>query len=186
MGKNKNEKTYSKIYTKVGDAGYSKNFNGVNIPKGHEDLELLGQIDEIQVSIDLVRHIFKREYMTGFSQNDTLEEYELIEEIQKHLWDLAGRISGMQATTLYDIKESSIIDLEEYIDSCEIDLYSFVRFGDELAIAINEARVRVRRFERTMFNRFAAPWRTAVVCKYINRLGDFLFALSYVLERNDT
>ena len=174
-----------KIYTKKGDNGYTKNMSGDTLWKGDMDIEAMGQFDELMAQVDKILAILEHEYMSGFTEEDSLEEHDFLKNIRDTLWMTSADISTsknkvkLQSGSLID--ENKIEQLEKYIDACELYIDKFISFRNLLAVEVNEARVRTRRLERTLC--MINP--SDEIKSYINRLSDFFFAMAVTIERND-
>ena len=70
--------------------------------------------------------------------------------------------------------------LEDYIDSCDLKIDNFIYFNSQLAIEVNEARVRTRSLERSLVVSSSLP---KIIGSYFNRLSDFFFAMAVAIER---
>lgn len=173
----------TKIYTKKGDNGYTKNLSGETVWKADMDIEVIGQIDELMAQIDLILANLENYYMTDFGEDDSLEEYDLLKKIRNTLWMTSAEIST--TNNKFDIKSGSMVDdnktkeLEEYIDKCDLNIKNFISFRNLLAVEVNEARVRARKLERTLC--MISPREE--IKSYMNRLSDFFFAMAVTIEK---
>ena len=157
------------IYTGTGDAGFTS-CNHSLVEKDSAIIESLGALDELQSSLDAARLFAK-------------EDSSLIEKIQDKLRFLAGELSGYLPPNSFRITEKDRLETESLIDRfSSIIPPSFLRFSKVGSIALNEARVRTRRLERSLVPLLKEKKIRAEVYKYINRLSDLFFVLSYKHE----
>lgn len=170
----------SKIYTFTGDEGFTKTLKGDTVPKDNCLIEVHGDIDSLQAMIDkLIAYARFSELLT--------EQKPMLLRVQVLLWQLGGEFSQGRIGGLVNqpIEESDVEDLENSIDSFDLDLDGFQRFKHLIAIDINETRVRTRKLERTLTNYLREARIRSVVYKYINRLSDYFFALAVKIQQEE-
>lgn len=163
-----------RIYTRRGDSGSTSTLDGKRIEKSDRLVWISGSIDELQTALDRV-----------LAQLEEGKHRSRLERVQHVLWQLAGELSqGRTGGTVSDpVLDRDTGELERWIDEAEIDLTGFVRFSSVLAADVSEARVRARRLERVLADHARAAQVRPEVLAWINRLGDYLFALAVVLDR---
>jgi cob(I)alamin adenosyltransferase len=159
-----------KIYSKTGDLGETSALNGRRISKNDLLIHLLGETDELNSRLGLVKAIHTDDNVCQF-----------IEEIQKKLMRLMSHISDIE-NGKYFFTEDEISVLEKEIDRLSEKIskpLEFVIPGENiLEIQIHLARIAARKTER-MF--FAVNEQYSLCPKagaYLNRLSDYLFVLS--------
>ena len=105
-----------KIYTKVGDEGETVTYGDLKVPKDSCIIDLNGYIDALQSSLDFCC-IYNKEFK------------EIIEKINKKLWQLGGEISlgGIGKKVRYPITNEDIIEIELYMDQFSFPR-NFIRF----------------------------------------------------------
>lgn len=132
-----------------------------------------GAIDELQTALDRV-----------IAQIPRSKHRSRIDRIQHLLWQLAGEFSqqGTGGTVKDPVQPRDTEELERWIDEAELDLKGFVRFSTIIAADVSEARVRARRLERIIADYARTNEVRSEVAAYVNRLGDYLFALAVVLD----
>ncbi|WP_010605696.1 cob(I)yrinic acid a,c-diamide adenosyltransferase [Pseudoalteromonas maricaloris] len=161
-------KRLSKIYTRKGDSGKTALGVGGNIDKDSLRICSIGEIDELNSAIGLVR-----------AHNEEKDIDRLLSQIQHDLFDLGGEISMPEYQML---NEEIIYQLESYIDKLNSNLKPLDNFilpaGSVLVCSCHMARTICRRAERTivLFNRNEQKPHL-IAQKYINRLSDLLFVL---------
>ena len=161
------------IYTRRGDRGETSTLAGERIAKDDLIIWVGGAIDELQTAIDRVVAQTRGKHRSR------------LERIQHLLWQLGGEISQHRVggTVKDPIEARDTEELERWIDEAKLDLTRFVRFSSLVAIDVSEARVRARRLERIIATLAREqPVRTEVAT-YVNRLSDYLFALSVSLDK---
>jgi cob(I)alamin adenosyltransferase len=164
-----------KIYTRKGDEGLTS-IKGKRIPKDSIIATILGEIDELQVSI-------------GFLVASTAFQREFHKLIQKELFTISSIISEYLDTSnsLFE----SVIEIN--IDNLTKDLpklTNFVFCGDNiLECYANKARVDTRRLERSIVNlvrNTENPDNILKILPIINRLSDYFFTVGRCLNKNET
>jgi len=166
-----------KITTKTGDFGETSNLTGKRVKKNSLEIEIVGQIDELQSVLGVVKNFLKNE----------VDEFALIEDVQSKLYDFMSIISGLKGPMEKKF-ESEIIEslekLENYI-SIKNEGISFNKFvlpgKNTISSFLHLARSVCRRCERV----FVAYLEEEnidceILCKYMNRLSDFLFIMAEV------
>lgn len=164
-----------KIYTKTGDDGTTGLVGGSRVKKYDIRLEAYGTIDELNSVIGLIR--------STELPNDVVE---ILIKIQNKLFNigslLASDENGKAFTADLAITETNIQELEKAIDKYQNQLPQLAHFvlpgGVYSSAQCHVARTICRRAERRILE-FAeqSEVRTEII-KYVNRLSDFLFALS--------
>ena len=162
-----------RIYTRRGDGGSTLTLSGSKRSKSDLLIWVGGAIDELQTALDRV-----------VAQLSSSKHRSRIERVQHILWQLAGEFSqqGTGGTVKDPVQVRDTEELERWIDEAELDLKGFVRFSTMLAADVSEARVRARRLERIMAQFAQKNDVRPEVLAYVNRLGDYLFALAVVLD----
>ena len=160
-----------KIYTKEGDKGTTKTFNGETVSNNDCLIVTNGKLDSLQAQLDKVIYYMgilpcKENFMSLFLK------------IERLLLYVGGEISGQGAV----VTNADVEELEEAIDVLEIDIHEFVRFKNPTGMEVNEARVRTRDLERVLVTSLNDKKISETTYKYINRLSDYLFAVSIFLE----
>lgn len=164
-----------KVYTKVGDKGTTRRYNGEEVPKDEPVIVIGGKIDSVQASLDTAKVVLKNE-----------EVISVLDKIQKKLWQTAGELSkGEDGDELKDtITAEDITEMESNIDKFNQKIDFFIRFSKETSARLNEARVRTRDLEIAMTPMFRDNKIREEVYKYINRLSDLLYVLACFEEKN--
>lgn len=164
------------IATKYGDSGLSKNFENKSFKKSHILFETLGTMDELSSYLGLCFHYSKLEF---------------IKEIQMNLQNINSLIASEYNSDLYNIitqiKEEDVLILEDkiqkYLDSKPLE-GRFYLPGSEKTVNgayVDIARTVARKAERKInaFVEYEKREDLEIAKKYLNRLSDYLFVLSF-------
>lgn len=171
-----------KIYTKTGDKGQTSLYDQTRIDKNDIRVESYGTIDELNASL-------------GFAKNfiDHAEIRQLIEQVQRELFNVAGELAMLDGSKFPDrIEEKNIQNLEagidHYLDQLGRDqAFQFVLPGSNVASgALHVARTICRRAERRIISLSKEAEISPVLLKYVNRLADYIYTLARVLEEQPT
>ena len=162
-----------KVYTKLGDDGKTFTYGNLRVPKDSYIVDINGSIDFLQSSLDFC-WFYNEEFR------------EIIEFINKKLWQLGGEISlgGIGGHIKDPIKEEDILFLEKTIDKFSAP-NNFVRFTKRGSVNLNEARVRCRILERDLTPLLREGMIREEVYRFMNRLSDLLFILAYKVETEE-
>jgi cob(I)alamin adenosyltransferase len=169
-----------KIYTKTGDKGESSLYNGTRLPKSSEYFDALGDLDELNSHLAMVRALW-REIVDKSPGNGVYEWFALgafVQEIQKNIMDISSTIATPECGDRF-FHPAWVLKIEEQIDrltSLTPPLTKFViPSGNKLVASIHIARSVCRRAERVTLT-VVEPGCPSHL--YLNRLSDYLFMLS--------
>ena len=157
-----------RIYTKTGDAGETGLVGGSRVSKGHERVEALGDVDELNAVIGLAR-----------CRPSSIEPWLAI--IQDELFQVGSEVASIPGARLsFQLLESgSITRLEEWIDEATAQLPPLKSFilpgGSELSALLHLARATCRRAERSVIRLSQNSEVRNEILIYLNRLSDWLF-----------
>jgi len=168
-----------KIYTRSGDDGTTSLSDGQRVPKFHPRIEACGTIDELISWIGLLR---------GFHENESRIQTLLV--IQDNLMSFAALLSlhGTDKAETEDrlAAHESIIFLENEIDKLESKLPPLDHFilpgGHILVSYCHITRCVCRRAERKVFLVNNTAKIPSSICKFLNRLSDYLFVLARTIS----
>ncbi|MCH4169954.1 MAG: cob(I)yrinic acid a,c-diamide adenosyltransferase [Lactobacillus sp.] len=159
-----------KIYTKVGDAGYTRQASGKMVPKFDPQIQALGDLDELETWLGNV--------LAQLSAPNAGLAPELL-QIQRNLYALQADIN---------IKNSKRLDpqalpaMEARIDAITPTLpviKAFILPGGQVTGAnLQYARTLARRAERSVVALHTQQTIDPGILKYLNRLSDYLFTLA--------
>ena len=159
-----------KIYTKVGDKGYTKQVSGKLVPKSDLQITALGDVDELQSYIGVV--------IANLSANCLKLKPEL-ENVQRKLYELEADIVVKRHNK---INKETIVKLEKRIDELTLQIPSIPEFilpgGKVTGANLQYTRTIARRAERSLVNlNLNEQVLSDNILEYINRLSDYLFIL---------
>lgn len=167
-----------KLYTKTGDKGKTSLIGG-RVNKDDLRVEAYGTVDELNAFIgkamtELDSTIFK----------DIIAD---LETIQHELFDCGGDLANVMKEPKYKLQESSIDVLEKRIDLLSEEAPELKRFilpgGTPASATLHIARTVTRRAERRVVTLMNEQENVpAVTQKYLNRLSDYFFAASRVIN----
>jgi cob(I)alamin adenosyltransferase len=167
----------TRIYTRSGDKGKTSLGNAVRLPKHHLRIEAIGEVDEANAAIGLVRLYVE----------ETLEKKLAI--VQNDLFDVGADLCmpdddrSRLRILAYQVKQ-----LEKSIDYFNEDLQPLTSFvlpsGTIAASYLHLARTITRRAERRVSELAEHENINPEILRYLNRLSDLLFVLSrYVNDK---
>ena len=158
-----------KIYTKTGDAGQTGLLGGGRIAKNSRRITAIGEVDELNAAIGLVR-------VAGKTMDGDLHR------IQCWLFDLGAELAAPNGSKFDadSIGAKPIEWLEQAIDRLMGDLPPLRAFilpgGASEGAALHFARVVCRRAERSILELHEIEPVRENARMFLNRLSDYLFA----------
>jgi len=170
------------IYTGGGDKGRTSLLSGERVAKADPMVEAYGTIDELTAQLGVCRaHLNQAPALAPFAG--------LVLEIQRDLFRLGMQLSSMVShwdNLPSPVSVQDVQSLEKTIDRIEQAFglpTFFVSPGRTLAgAALHVARTVCRRAERRALAGAAGAAGYETVLKYLNRLSDLLFSLSWAVE----
>ena len=168
-----------KIYTKAGDKGDTRLFDGTPVRKNDLRVEAYGEVDELHAVIGAA---------ASFLQD--LELREMLLGIQRDLFSLGAQLAdpnqhGKKAKSKLDPLRITV--LEESIDRFETELPPLRQFilagGAPSGAMLHVARTVCRRAERRVTALAESVELAPRTIEYLNRLSDFLFVLARVVNQ---
>lgn len=164
------------IYTRFGDRGETRLFDGSRVGKHDLRVSAYGDVDELNSVLGLV--------LAELPVSSDI--HGLLVEIQKHLMALGATLANpdTQTDAKGRVSPEWIGQLEAAIDRYETELPPLQRFilpgGGRTGAHLHLARTVCRRAERGVSELSQAASVEPVVPGYINRLSDLLFVLARV------
>ncbi|AQU80337.1 MULTISPECIES: cob(I)yrinic acid a,c-diamide adenosyltransferase [Planococcus] len=167
-----------KIYTKTGDKGQTS-LIGARTDKDAPRVEAYGTIDEV--------NSFIGKAMTELAPEKYADLLEDLEAIQNELFDCGGDLADVRKEPNFKMTEAPVEVLEKRIDELMEEPPLLERFilpgGSPAAATLHIARTITRRAERqTVTLMRSGEEFPLVVQRYLNRLSDYLFAASRVVN----
>jgi cob(I)alamin adenosyltransferase len=166
------------LYTKNGDTGETMLCGGEMTSKTNPRLHAYGTVDELDAVLGVI-------LAEGCS--DDLRA--TLIAIQKTLYRLKADLATPeeQAGRAVRVSEEEILQLERWIDGAEAKVPPLRQFvlpgGTKAAAHLHLARTVCRRAERWVVALSKSERINMACMRYLNRLGDLLFALARVVNR---
>jgi cob(I)alamin adenosyltransferase len=174
----------TKIYTRKGDDGSTRLFDGTPTSKAAPRVAAYGDVDELSCVIGLARAHAAHE---GRERLDDLST--ALATIQRDLLALGALLAdprrdgkgaeGMARDERLELGADRVSRLEAQIDSWEEELPPLRQFilpaGCRTAAALHLARTTCRRAERAVVDVVGAGAASSIAIVYLNRLSDLLF-----------
>lgn len=165
------------IYTKYGDAGFTKQIDGQRVPKAAPRLDAVGTVDELNSHLGLAACEAQRAGL--------VELVDAITVLQNELFNLGAELAAtgtkLQGATGPSVETPHITRMETQIDDAMTQSGELKHFilpgGSELSARLHVARTICRRAERSIVVlRDSGVEIRPVVLQYLNRASDVLFA----------
>ena len=171
-----------KIYTKTGDLGDTRLFDGAKVRKHNERVEAYGDVDELNSYIGAAASFLKDEALIS-----------MLAAIQKDLFCVGAQLADpgfkQQSRGKFQIPRDRVTALESAIDGFETELLPLRQFilagGGNGGALLHVARTVCRRAERRVVGLSEKVEVNPVVIEYLNRLSDFLFVMARVVNRRE-
>jgi cob(I)alamin adenosyltransferase len=168
-----------KIYTRTGDAGDTGLYGGERVKKFSQRVEAYGTVDECNSAIGMARASF---------QDAQIDD--VLANLQNALFDVGADLATLTGSkyekNLVRMDAQDVEALERLIDTYQEECPPFTNFihpgGHPAAAALHLARTIARRAEREVLRLEDAEPCNHEVVRYLNRLSDFLFILSRVVN----
>jgi cob(I)alamin adenosyltransferase len=138
----------SNVYTRGGDKGETSLVSGARLSKGHDQIDLYGEVDELNSHLG---------YMLSLDQKDYINK-DLNQKIQSALFDLGSRLAcepeNWEKFKLPNIGSGLIEKIEQEIDRLDSELekmkYFILPGGVNSAAYGHIVRTVARRVERKL------------------------------------
>ena len=171
-----------KIYTKTGDRGDTRLFDGTKVRKHHDRVDAYGDIDELNSFIG-----------AAASFVTVAEMATILADIQKDLFSVGAQLADPKfrerASGKFQLAPERTAVLEETIDRFETELPPLRQFilagGGHAGALLHVARTVCRRAERRVVKLSEEVEVSAGVIEYLNRLSDFLFVIARVVNHRE-
>lgn len=171
-----------KIYTKTGDRGDTRLFDGAKVRKHDDRVAAYGEVDELNAFIGAAASFLK-----------DAELISMLAEVQKDLFSVGAQLadpgSKGQGRPKFQVPRERITALENAIDHFETELSPLRQFilagGGNGGALLHVARTVCRRAERRVVNLSEKVEVNPIVIEYLNRLSDFLFVMARVVNHRE-
>ncbi|WP_077000050.1 cob(I)yrinic acid a,c-diamide adenosyltransferase [Variovorax sp. KK3] len=165
----------SQIATRTGDDGTTGLGDNTRVPKDHQRVHAMGEVDELNSHVGL---------LLCEPMPDGVRE--LLVDVQHQLFNLGGELS-MPGFTL--LKGDALLQLDNALAEHNAALPRLAEFilpaGTRAASQAHVCRTVARRAERAVVALGAEAELNDAPRQYLNRLSDLLFVLARVLNRID-
>lgn len=173
------------VYTRGGDKGQTSLVSGTRISKGCEQLDLYGEVDHLNSTIGVA--------IAHMADDKTFElEVKYLYQVQSRLFDLGSNLAceldKRLEYKLPQLCDELIDEMEEKIDLLDEELEKMTHFilpsGHIASAHLHICRTTCRMVERKLIASEAhgldeLPMNAT---KFLNRLSDYLFTLSRVVN----
>ena len=171
-----------KIYTKFGDRGETRLFDGTRVMKFDIRVEAYGNVDELNSVLGAA---------AAFVEGEDLGA--LLVAIQKELFSLGAQLADPRSEDKTKgkgrLRKEAVSRLEAAIDSFEKEtapLRNFILSGGGPAGALlHLSRTVCRRAERGVVRLAEQISVEPIAIEYLNRLSDLLFVLARVVNKRE-
>ena len=171
-----------KIYTKTGDRGDTRLFDGTKVRKYDDRVSAYGAVDELNAFIGAA---------ASFLNDGALQE--ILGGIQKDLFSVGAQLADPgfkhQTRAKFSLPAERIAALESAIDAFETELPPLRQFilsgGGQAGAMLHVARTVCRRAERQVVGLSEKIDVNSDVIVYLNRLSDFLFVIARVVNHRE-
>jgi len=165
----------ARIYTRSGDGGQTGLANGTRIDKQDQLMEAIGDIDELNAHVGLIR-----------ADKPDKDIDKQLATIQHQLFDVGAQVAQFKDNP---IEPQHIKQLEHWIDQYQTVLEPIKQFilpaGNRIGSHVHLARSICRRAERHVWLASKKHAIEAEVMHYLNRLSDYLFVLARIVNKDD-
>ena len=176
-----------KIYTRTGDDGETSLLGGERVRKNELRIATIGDVDETNAAIGVVRVELLRSGVAPEGVDETLGR------IQHSLFNLGAELAArtVEASSAGSAKivAANIEELEQAIDRFEAELEPLTAFilpgGAAAAAQLHVARCVCRRAERYLVELTLAELVRNELVQYLNRLSDLLFVMARVVNKSN-
>jgi cob(I)alamin adenosyltransferase len=172
-----------KIYTKTGDRGDTRLFDGTKVRKHDDRVDTYGDIDELNSFIGAA----------GSFVTDP-EIASMLAEIQRDLFSVGAQLADpkyreRQGGSKFHLPPQRTAALEEAIDRFDTELPPLRQFilagGGHAGALLHVARTVCRRSERRVVALSEVVDVNPGLIEYLNRLSDFLFVLARLVNQRE-
>jgi len=172
----------AKIYTKTGDRGDTRLFDGTTVRKHNERVEAYGDVDELNSFIGAAASFLKDAALLS-----------MLAEVQRDLFSVGAQLADPgfknQGRAKFQVPKERIEALEKAIDTFEAELPPLRQFilagGGNGGALLHVARTVCRRAERRIVSLAEKVEVNPNVIQYLNRLSDFLFVIARVVNHRE-
>ena len=168
-----------KIYTKTGDKGDTRLFDGTQVRKNDPRVDAYGNVDELNSFIGAA---------VSFLQDQELRA--TLMDIQRDLFSVGAQLADPKQhgrKQKSKLNPARVAALEETIDRFETELTPLRQFilagGAPAGALLHVARTVCRRAERSVVALAEGVEINPITIEYLNRLSDFLFVIARLVNQ---
>jgi cob(I)alamin adenosyltransferase len=155
----------------AGDDGNTETLSGKRIPKTDLRIETLGELDEVQSVLGIIRSLSK--------QNQTRELlFKVQEDLQQIMGEIASDASKLTVTNTIDDDQLNELEnsIRVYQERDGLPKGFLIPGIDSASALIDLGRTVVRRVERRVVAAYRAKIiRNQIILRYMNRLSTLLY-----------
>jgi cob(I)alamin adenosyltransferase len=175
-----------KIYTKTGDRGDTRLFDGTKVRKHHARVDAYGDVDELNSVIGAAVSFLRQPEIAA-----------ILADIQKDLFCVGAQLADPKfkeraatpASAKFQLPAERIGVLEQTIDRFETELPPLRQFilagGGHAGAMLHIARTVCRRAERRVVALSETVDVHPGIIEYLNRLSDFLFVTARLVNQRE-
>jgi cob(I)alamin adenosyltransferase len=171
-----------KIYTKTGDKGDTRLFDGTRVRKHDDRVEAYGDVDELNSFLGAAAYFLNDAALVS-----------MLADIKKDLFSVGAQLAdpGVRdpGRTKFQVPRERIAALENAIDNFETELRPLRQFilagGGNCGALLHVARTVCRRAERRVVSLSEKVEVNPNVIEYLNRLSDFLFVIARLVNHRE-
>jgi cob(I)alamin adenosyltransferase len=171
-----------KIYTKTGDRGDTRLFDGTTVRKSDARVETYGAVDELNSFIGAA---------ASFIQDRAI--LDVLLHIQRDLFSVGAQLADPRfrerGSGKFQLPPERVTTLEAAIDQYETELPPLRQFilagGGQAGAMLHVARTVCRRAERRVVELAADVEINPILIEYLNRLSDFLFVVARLVNQRE-
>jgi cob(I)alamin adenosyltransferase len=171
-----------KIYTKTGDRGETRLFDGAHVRKSDPRVETYGSVDELNAFIGVA---------AAFIEDAPIRDQ--LAAIQRDLFSVGAQLADPRfrerSGGKFQLPPERTAALEKAIDGFDTELPPLRQFilagGGKPGALLHVARTVCRRAERRVVALAGEADVNPGLIEYLNRLSDFLFVLARVVNQRE-
>jgi cob(I)alamin adenosyltransferase len=168
-----------KIYTKTGDRGDTRLFDGTKTRKDNPRVDAYGDVDELNSFIGAAAAWLNDAALVA-----------MLQDIQRDLFSVGANLANPKSAAAgndrFRLEPQRIEILEQAIDRFETEMPPLRQFilagGGPGGALLHVSRTVCRRAERKVVALAASDAVDETVLRYLNRLSDFLFVLARLVN----
>jgi cob(I)alamin adenosyltransferase len=170
-----------KIYTKTGDKGDTRLFDGTQVRKNDPRVDAYGEVDELNATLGAA---------AAFLEDTELKT--ILHDIQRDLFSIGAELADPRhrgSKEKSKLNPARVTVLEQTIDRFETELPPLRQFilagGGPAGALLHVARTVCRRAERRVVALKDATDIDPRIVEYLNRLSDFLFVFARLVNQRE-